>query len=209
MNNIIKNNVIVSKEFKSCSIYTGIGSYWTWTANSMRVAPNFYPAEKSSRVFSILEEKMKQKNNWLIFSLMVLYLTFFGFISISYAQESKEGMGGSKEEKEEEIITENKTIEGVVGGIGGKYIGIVYKKSEGIEYELAIAVSEKVDLVRVKSFKSIAPGDTVSVDYIESTQEYEEVQADGSVETKTKVLSRVATKISLLRPASDSLRSEG
>lgn len=144
---------------------------------------------------------MNRKTNWLVFGIMVLYLAFFGLISISY--------GESADKKEEpEIMTETKLISGVVGGISSKVIAISLQSEEkGAEYEQALKIGKDVELERVKSLQEIAPGDTVSVEYTESTQEYEEVQPDGSVATKTRVVNRVATKITFLRPASDTLRS--
>jgi hypothetical protein len=198
MNNLNIKNLIVSERWQSSSDYTGLGSYWTWTGESVKAISNEYPAKVTSRAYYFSGVSMRKKSNWLVFGIMVLYLTFFGLISISYGAD-----------EEPEIMTETKTISGVVGGISPKVISISLQSEEkGVEYEQALRIGDEVKLVRIDDYKSIAPGDTVSVEYAESTQEYEETQADGSVETKTKIVDRVATKITFLRPASDTLRSE-
>lgn len=197
MNTLIKNNLVISQRWQPSPYHTGLGSYWIWTGKSVKAISNEYPAKVSSRAFSFPEVKMKKRNNWLIFSLMALYLTFFGFISLTHG-----------EEEENKVHVETKEISGEVGGmIFPRFISITYKKEEGVAYDKALNISEEVELVRFKDLKSLSLGDSVRVEYEESTQEVEEIQPDGSVETKTKILNRVATKITFLRPASDTLRS--
>ena len=196
MKNLNIKKLVISKRWQANPYQTGLGSYWTWTDSSDRVMLNPNPASETSRVLNFTEVKMAKRNNRLIFGLMVLYLTFFGLISISYG-----------EKEEQKIKVETKEISGIVGGVSFKSISISLSKEEGVDYEQAFKIDENVELKRIKSIKSIAPGDTVSVEYEESTQDQEEVQPDGSVEIKTRLINRVAKVITFLRPASDSLRS--
>jgi hypothetical protein len=202
---MIKSKKIVWRDRQPKPYNPNKNYYWIRVKSKERESSNRFPAEIYSREFclgkSFLETrggKMNRKAKWVIFGAIVLTLTFFGFISLSY---------GASKDKEKEVKVETKTITGEVGGIGRKFISIIYKKEQGTDYELAIRVPEDVKLVRKKSFKSIAAGDTVRVEYKEATQDYEELQPDGSVEKKTKIISRTATKITFMRPSTSSLRS--
>ncbi|MFC1646417.1 hypothetical protein ACFL2Y_04495 [Candidatus Omnitrophota bacterium] len=138
---------------------------------------------------------MGRKSNWLIFGLMVLYLSFFGFITLSY---------GADKAEEKEIKVETKEVTGEICGISPMFISVVYKRDEetGTEFELPFTIEkDDLELVRIKDLKLLSIGDTVEVEYEEASEEVEQINADGNREKVIKLRGRKAKKISFLKPA--------
>ena len=108
------------------------------------------------------------------------------------------GSAFAQEENKEAKIT-NGTIEGEISAIGKDYISIVYKTDpqKGIEYEMMIPFEDGVKYERVKGLKQLQVGDTISIQYQDTTEELE----DGpKIERKAKVVSFVKAKVAKPEP---------
>ena len=90
-----------------------------------------------------------------------------------------------------------KEIQGEVAGISKDSIAIIYNRNEatGEEYEMSFPVAKEVDIVHKKSINEIAVGDTVNVQYEETTEKSaEDKEKDLEIKRQVKV-------ITFLRPA--------
>ena len=135
---------------------------------------------------------MKKKNNWLVLGFMALYLTFFGFISILHAAEAEK----------EDFSIQAKKVTGEVSMIRKSAISVVtdVDKETKAETEMVFLLNDDVEFAR-KALKELREGDIVEVSFDEYTQTTDEGEEE--------FVKRVTKKITFLRPASNSLRSEG
>lgn len=107
-----------------------------------------------------------------------------------------------KKVEEEGVNIVSGKVKGTVGGIGRRFISVVYKKDNKTkgEYELCILIDENVKIVNKEKLNEIKMGDTVTVVYEEKHKSYEKKKKDGTVEKGTKLAGRVATKITVFDP---------
>jgi len=93
---------------------------------------------------------------------------------------------------EEKTVTEAKEVEGVVSGISGSFIAIVYGENKEASLEMAFDLNKNVKVGHKKSLSEIGMGDTVKIDYDQITK----TRDDGK-----KISWRVARMVSFLRKA--------
>ena len=102
------------------------------------------------------------------------------------------------DEKSKRVVARvAKEIQGEVAGISKDSIAIIYNRNEatGEEYEMSFPVAKEVDIVHKKSINEIAVGDTVNVQYEETTEKSaEDKEKDLEIKRQVKV-------ITFLRPA--------
>ncbi|MFC1514953.1 hypothetical protein ACFL5X_03530 [Candidatus Omnitrophota bacterium] len=106
------------------------------------------------------------------------------------------GISTALEDKEEEVITEVKEVQGEVSSltprINPQYIGVTYKEEQGVAYEIVLCIDEDLELAHKRDLTEIGIGDTVDITYHEIT----ETAKDGKQRTM-----RVAKNIRFVRPA--------
>ena len=102
------------------------------------------------------------------------------------------------DEKSKRVVARvAKEIQGEVAGISKDSIAIIYNRNEatGEEYERSFPVAKEVDIAHKKSINEIAVGDTVNVQYEETTEKSaEDKEKDLEIKRQVKV-------ITFLRPA--------
>ena len=96
------------------------------------------------------------------------------------------------------------TVTGLVSGLGPQFIAVEYERhaEKGEAFEMALPVDDAAKLERVKKLRELQLGDTVEVEYRETS-----IQDEQGDSTTVK---RVATKIALVRSApQEALSSKG
>ena len=99
----------------------------------------------------------------------------------------------------------SRQIRGEIGSINNDYISIVYKRDnrKGVEYEMLLPIDKNVQLRNRQGLKDLKEGDTVVIQYEESTVEYDDAdqgEEEGKGKTKQR-LRRKAKVISFVKSA--------
>ena len=139
----------------------------------------------------------------VIIGITVTSFLFFG--GVAQTQESK----GKKGDKAE-IVKVTRQVQGRVAGITPTIISVVYKedKNTGKEFEIDLFIDQAEQIVHKRTLGEIGIGDIVRIDYEIEEKRFEEMQKDGNVKHKTKVVGRRAKTITFVRPKITGLRSE-
>jgi len=114
------------------------------------------------------------------------------------------------EEEGTQAVKKNVTIKAVSGevsGISSNFIAILYGQDKKTSYEIGLAIDKETRVERKFSLKQIAVGDTVSVEYEETTQTIKEKTEKGQEKDVVRVLSRLAKVITFIREPAVGLRS--
>lgn len=141
----------------------------------------------------------------IILDIVIIFGIFtFPFLSTDVI------MAGERKDKVRKIII-NKEVRGKVGGITPTLITIIYKedKRSATEYEIDLPIDEDIELKHITRLSEIRRGDIVRVKYDVTIKEYDDVDSDGTVKHKSKVLGRKAKVITFIRPKMKGLRSDG
>lgn len=99
------------------------------------------------------------------------------------------------------IGKQDKNLRGEIGSINNDFITLIYKRDEkkGIEYEMLLPLDKNIQLKNRKNLKDFKEGDTVVIQYEESTVEYQG-KDEGGIEPRQQVR-RKAKVISFVKSA--------
>ncbi|MDD5584483.1 MAG: hypothetical protein PHV55_05480 [Candidatus Omnitrophica bacterium] len=132
-----------------------------------------------------------KKTNFLLMACAGIFLFVCAMDMSVYAQAKAQGVQKEGPKKPAIIKKEAKSIQGEVTWIGKNKIAVVYSRGEGSEEEMLLPFDGNVTLERVSDLSQIQQGDTVYIQYEETTQETKE----GASQSVAK-----ANAISFVRP---------
>lgn len=137
---------------------------------------------------------MRSGKTGLVVFFMVLTATavvFLRTIPLSAQEAAGENKG----------FTAQKNLTGEVSGISNTFLAVTFGQDAESSYEMTFTVPEDVKLKGKERLSDIHTGDTIFVQYEETTQSLKKKDKEGKEVEETRVLGRVVKEITFVKAA--------